>query len=88
MSAFVYMLASVFAISALSLVGVISLAIGRERLKSFLVLFVAFASGTLLSAAFQAIPHEHSHDEDEGHEHHELEISVQAQKPSPSVYAE
>jgi zinc and cadmium transporter len=52
MPAFIYILGSVFIISILSLIGVLSLSIGRQRLHSFLTVFVAFASGTLLSAAF------------------------------------
>ena len=45
-------LASVFLVSAISLIGVISLAVGRNRLHAFLTICIAFASGTLLSAAF------------------------------------
>lgn len=52
MSAFTYIFGSVVLISLLSLIGVFSLAVGRRQLKSFLTVFVAFASGTLLSAAF------------------------------------
>ncbi|MBU0762517.1 MAG: ZIP family metal transporter, partial [Candidatus Altiarchaeota archaeon] len=39
-------------ISLLSLVGVLSMSVGRNRLHSFLSLIVAFASGTLLAASF------------------------------------
>jgi len=52
MGAFTYMLGSVFLISLLSLIGVVSLSVGRKRLQDFLVVFLAFASGTLLAAAF------------------------------------
>jgi zinc and cadmium transporter len=52
MSAFIYMLGSVIIISIISLIGVLSLSIDKQRLHSLLTVFVAFASGTLLSAAF------------------------------------
>ncbi len=39
-------------VSLISLIGVLSLSIGKQKLQSFLILFVAFASGSLLSAAF------------------------------------
>ncbi len=49
---FLYILSSVAIISLISLVGVLSLSMRRKRLHSFLSLMIAFASGTLLSAAF------------------------------------
>ncbi|MFC2162133.1 ZIP family metal transporter [Candidatus Altiarchaeota archaeon] len=45
-------LLSVLAISLLSFVGILSISIGKRRLQGFLLLFVAFASGSLLAAAF------------------------------------
>jgi len=44
-------LLSVVFISLLSFVGVVSLALNRDTLNEFLLLFVAFASGSLLSVA-------------------------------------
>ncbi|MBD3388966.1 MAG: ZIP family metal transporter [Candidatus Altiarchaeales archaeon] len=52
MSVFAWILGSVVFTSLLSLIGVISLSVGKRRLHSFLLLFVAFASGSLLAAAF------------------------------------
>lgn len=49
---FFWVLSSVVFISVLSLVGVLSLSVGKRRLHNFLTLFVAFASGALLSASF------------------------------------
>ncbi|MFH1402673.1 MAG: ZIP family metal transporter [Candidatus Altiarchaeota archaeon] len=49
---FLMILASVIAISILSLIGVLSLSIGKKRLHEFMIVFVAFASGTMLSASF------------------------------------
>lgn len=49
---FVYVLGSVVLISLLSFVGVLSLAVGKHRLHGLLLLLVAFASGSLLAAAF------------------------------------
>jgi len=51
MTPLTYTLLSVGFISLISLVGVISLSLGKKRIKSFLILFVAFASGAMLSAA-------------------------------------
>jgi len=45
-------LASVILISLLSLVGVVTLTLGEKRLGEFLPIFIAFASGSLLAAAF------------------------------------
>jgi len=49
---FMLMLASVAAVSLISLIGVLSLPLGMRRLHGLLVLLVAFASGTMLSASF------------------------------------
>ncbi|HHQ44825.1 MAG TPA: ZIP family metal transporter [Candidatus Altiarchaeales archaeon] len=55
-----YILASVVFVSLLSLVGVLSLSVGRKRLQGFLTFFVAFASGSLLTASFMhLIPESH-----------------------------
>lgn len=58
----VYILASVILISLISLVGVVSLALGHSRLKEILGVFVAFASGALLSASFLHMMPEASHE--------------------------
>jgi len=52
MPVFFYIFGSVLLVSFLSLVGAISLAIGKNSLQCCLAVFIAFASGTLLSAAF------------------------------------
>jgi len=49
---FTLMLASVAAVSLISLIGVLSLPLGMRRLHGLLVLLVAFASGAMLSASF------------------------------------
>jgi len=45
-------LLSVIIVSLISLVGVISLSLGKKKIKDMLIVFVAFASGTLLAASF------------------------------------
>jgi len=52
MSHFIAVFLSVIVISIISFIGVLSLAIGKRLLKKALILFVAFASGSLLGAAF------------------------------------
>ncbi|MFH1835199.1 MAG: ZIP family metal transporter [Methanobacteriota archaeon] len=52
MSVLIPLLLSVLAVSLLSFVGVASLAFGQKRIQSFLLVFVAFASGSLLAVAF------------------------------------
>ncbi|MBN3037710.1 MAG: ZIP family metal transporter [Candidatus Diapherotrites archaeon] len=47
-----YILISVFAVSALSLVGVTTLVLGKATIRSVLLWLVAFASGSLLGGAF------------------------------------
>ncbi len=48
----IWILGSVVFISILSFIGVLSLALGKAKLRQFLLLFVAFASGSLLAASF------------------------------------
>lgn len=52
MGTVVLVLASVLLISLISFVGVVGLSVGRKRLQSLLLALVAFASGSLLAAAF------------------------------------
>ncbi len=52
MEALLLILSSVILISCLSLIGILSLIISKKKLHSFLILFVAFASGSLLAASF------------------------------------
>ena len=47
-----YSLASVFIVSILSLVGIITLSIKVEKLKKLLIYMVSFAAGALLGDAF------------------------------------
>jgi len=48
----IYTLISVFLVSIISLVGIITLSIKVEKLKKFLIYFVSFAAGALLGDAF------------------------------------
>jgi len=47
-----YTLASVFIISLLSLIGIFTMSIKTEKLKSFLIYFVSFSAGALFGGAF------------------------------------
>ncbi len=47
-----YTLVSVFLISFLSLVGVFTLSISKDRLKKFLIYFISFSAGALLGDVF------------------------------------
>lgn len=52
MSVWIYTIASVFLVSAMSLVGVVSVFFGEKKLNRVLRLFVSFSVGTLLGDAF------------------------------------
>jgi zinc and cadmium transporter len=52
LSIWAYTLISVFIISLVSLAGVLTLSLGSERIKRWLLLFVSFSAGTLLGDAF------------------------------------
>jgi zinc and cadmium transporter len=52
MSAWIYSLLSVFLISLASLIGAITIAINKERLKSILIYFISFSAGALIGDAF------------------------------------
>ena len=47
-----YALASVFIVSLISLIGVITLGIKTEKLKKMLLLFVSFSTGALFGDVF------------------------------------
>ncbi|MEK6889104.1 MAG: ZIP family metal transporter [Nanoarchaeota archaeon] len=49
---FLYALISVLIVSLISLVGVISLSVGAERLRKFLIYLISFSAGALLGDAF------------------------------------
>ena len=51
-NAWLYSLASVFIVSAISLIGVITLSIKLEKLRKLLIYLVSFAAGALLGDAF------------------------------------
>lgn len=51
-SAILYTLLSVLIVSAVSLIGIISLAIRKERLKNFLLYFLSFSAGAMLGDVF------------------------------------
>lgn len=48
----IYTISSVLIVSLLSLIGVFSISVSRERLNKILIYFVSFAAGTLLGDAF------------------------------------
>jgi zinc and cadmium transporter len=52
MEIWLYTIASVFIVSLLSLLGLIALPFGEEKIQKFLIWAVAFAGGTLLGDAF------------------------------------
>lgn len=52
MSEFLYILAAVIAVSLISLVGVVTVAVNKKRLHNLLFIFVSFAVGTLLGVSF------------------------------------
>ena len=52
MSAWVYALLSVLIISLTSLMGVVALAINKEKLKEILIYFISFSAGALIGDAF------------------------------------
>lgn len=52
MSVWLYTLASIFVISLISLVGAFTFSIKAEKLKRFLIYFVAFSAGALFGGAF------------------------------------
>ena len=55
MAQVLYIFASVFLVSAISLIGAVTLAIRKKMLQAMMSVFIAFASGTMLSAAFMHI---------------------------------
>lgn len=52
MSEFLYIIAAVVAVSLFSLVGVLTVAVNKKRLRNLLFIFVSFAVGTLLGVSF------------------------------------
>ena len=47
----VYTLASVIAVSLISLIGLLTISVSMERLRKFLIFLVSFAAGSLLGGA-------------------------------------
>ena len=47
-----YILLAVLAVSLISLIGVITLSVRQKKLENMMLVFVAFAAGTLLGVAF------------------------------------
>jgi zinc and cadmium transporter len=52
MSTWIYPILSVFAISLASLIGAVTIAINKERLKTILIYFISFSAGALIGDAF------------------------------------